>query len=300
MNWKNVYLRIISNAKVRNNSHDEYYERHHIVPKSIFNFNIELQILKLNINNINSKENLVLLTAREHFFCHVLLTKIFENDKNCYEKMLYAFNFMSNRFGDNSKKYSILKEKFAKNMRENMIGKRSRAFGCIWSAESKLRQSIKRKGRSYEELYGYEKAKELKSIRSENRKGRKNSVETCKKLSERVISKDWRDKISLARLGSISSLETKEKLSNYFSNSLLNPKVDQNFYQFKNIILNKVIIARPIDMKRLYQSNVSTLITGKRKTVNNWELERRVYLRFGQNIKMIEKHISVQGVIYDF
>lgn len=63
-----------------------YYENHHIIPRSL--------------NGSNSSENLVLLTAREHFICHWLLVKIFpkgsdERRKNVvrtveYEKKSYT------------------------------------------------------------------------------------------------------------------------------------------------------------------------------------------------------------------
>ena len=43
---------------------DFYYEKHHILPKSLFSV------------HKNSKENLVYLTLKEHFICHLLLTKI--------------------------------------------------------------------------------------------------------------------------------------------------------------------------------------------------------------------------------
>ena len=42
-----------------------YYEKHHILPESLFP------------NWKKRKSNLVLLTAREHFFCHKLLIKIY-------------------------------------------------------------------------------------------------------------------------------------------------------------------------------------------------------------------------------
>lgn len=56
-----------------------YYEAHHILPKSLFPA------------WINRKSNLVLLTAREHFFCHQLLTKIYPS-----YQMSYALFFMCN------------------------------------------------------------------------------------------------------------------------------------------------------------------------------------------------------------
>jgi hypothetical protein len=54
------YYSIINNAKTRNLV--TYTERHHIIPKSL--------------GGSNLKENIVKLTAREHFVCHLLLIKM--------------------------------------------------------------------------------------------------------------------------------------------------------------------------------------------------------------------------------
>lgn len=71
MNYRHVYMCIIAHAKAENRKKCDgnYYEMHHILPKSMF----PLWAKK--------KSNLVLLTAREHFFCHQLLTKIYPNIK---------------------------------------------------------------------------------------------------------------------------------------------------------------------------------------------------------------------------
>jgi hypothetical protein len=54
------YNNITENAKSR--IIDGYTERHHILPRSL--------------GGTNDKDNLVDLTAREHFICHWLLTKM--------------------------------------------------------------------------------------------------------------------------------------------------------------------------------------------------------------------------------
>jgi hypothetical protein len=60
--YTNWYYSIINNAQLRILSNDVYTEKHHIIPKSL--------------GGSNLKNNLVRLTAREHFICHLLLTKI--------------------------------------------------------------------------------------------------------------------------------------------------------------------------------------------------------------------------------
>lgn len=71
MNYRHIYMLIIKHAKseeqlgLRKKGNGNYYERHHILPKSLF----PLWSCR--------KSTLVLLTAREHFFCHQLLAKIY-------------------------------------------------------------------------------------------------------------------------------------------------------------------------------------------------------------------------------
>lgn len=60
------YFNIINAAQTREIVVNEYYEKHHINPKSL--------------GGNNDKENLVHLTAREHFLCHWLLTKMCVSD----------------------------------------------------------------------------------------------------------------------------------------------------------------------------------------------------------------------------
>lgn len=71
MNYRHIYCKIISYAKSQNRSKGDgnYYERHHILPKSMF------PLWK------NRKSNIVLLTPREHLFVHKLLFKIYKNQQ---------------------------------------------------------------------------------------------------------------------------------------------------------------------------------------------------------------------------
>jgi hypothetical protein len=70
--YTKIYLAICNRAALRGKNRKtvknklNYVESHHIVPRSF------------GLINIKIKENLVHLTAREHFICHLLLTKMFE------------------------------------------------------------------------------------------------------------------------------------------------------------------------------------------------------------------------------
>lgn len=79
--YTNWYNYIILNTKLSTDNRKDanillgYSERHHIIPKCM--------------NGNDGKENLVYLSAREHFVCHLLLTKMIE-DVNLKRKMQYA------------------------------------------------------------------------------------------------------------------------------------------------------------------------------------------------------------------
>jgi hypothetical protein len=64
MNYFIIYENLISNAKL-NPKIDTYKETHHILPKCM--------------GGDDSKENLVMLTARQHYLAHWLLYKLSKN-----------------------------------------------------------------------------------------------------------------------------------------------------------------------------------------------------------------------------
>lgn len=86
MNYQNNYELLIESAKSKKRKLGEScYEVHHIIPRSL--------------GGLDTEENLVILTPREHYLAHYLLWKISEGESK--SKMAYAFYFMSNR--DNCK-----------------------------------------------------------------------------------------------------------------------------------------------------------------------------------------------------
>ena len=80
--YKKWYYAIVENAKNRPSLKNEYTEKHHIIPRCV--------------GGDNSKSNLVILTAREHFICHLLLTKMF-SDENKYKMLSAVTKFQQSR-----------------------------------------------------------------------------------------------------------------------------------------------------------------------------------------------------------
>jgi hypothetical protein len=97
------YYNIINRAKLRADP-IEYCEQHHIIPKSL--------------GGSNYKDNLVKLTAREHFICHWLLTKMVSGSAkhkmaHACRRMFYKSNKLQSRYKINSRLYETLKANMA-------------------------------------------------------------------------------------------------------------------------------------------------------------------------------------------
>lgn len=101
-----------------------YYEAHHILPKSFFP------------NWKKRKSNIVLLTAREHFFCHQLLTKIY----NCKEMKQAVVAFYTRPNADykiSSREYEKLQKMNAELARQRFLGKRKNPESVKKSANTR-------------------------------------------------------------------------------------------------------------------------------------------------------------------
>jgi len=176
-----IYQDICNRAKTR--KLEGYKEKHHIIPRSL--------------GGTNDADNLAVLTAREHFICHLLLVRI-TSDKN-KSKMIFALNSMMNRktksmdrYVPCSRMFEILRIQLSE--AHKLIGRTdqhreaiSRAHkGKIVSKETKQKMSLASKT----------------NIVGGAVKGSKRSEETKKKISESrkgiTFSDEHREKLSLA------------------------------------------------------------------------------------------------------
>lgn len=281
MNYLRIYKNLINLAKNRVIIETELYEKHHIISKCIFNDNYSKIIFndyyKIILSK-NSKKNIVKLTLREHYIAHLLLVRIFENDKNCYIKLLYAANFLTNRT-KNNREYEWQKKEYIEQLKISMIGKPSRAKGKKWSDESKKNKSGENHymyNKTYDDLYSSEKVKELKEIKRKSQTGRKKSDKEREKLSKRIITEEWKDKISKSNKGKKRTKEQINKLKKYFSDTYLNPSVDQTIYKFYHKD-GRIEFLRKIDMKNKYKcSDIHKLIRGDRNTCKGWSYKGEI------------------------
>jgi hypothetical protein len=186
--YRNWYISIIQNRLANPIIGDEYAEKHHIVPKSI------VPAYK------SEKSNLVKLTAKEHFICHLLLTK-FTKDKD-YFRMCKALSKMTQNFYHERRftagYYSLARRANSEAMRK---------YNPAKSASVRARLSEKSVGRKHSE--------ETKKKISLSNKGRVSpnrgktlgprSIETKQKISEtkkgQTQTEEHKRKAAAARLG---------------------------------------------------------------------------------------------------
>ncbi len=134
MNYQKIYNDLIAKRKEFPYI-DGYSERHHILPRSL--------------GGSDDKDNLVQLSAKEHYIAHLLLCKIYENDKSKFYKIVKAFVMMSaSPNGDNSRyfnsnTYKLYKEEFSKAMSESQMGCGNSQYGTQWIYNNDLRESKK-------------------------------------------------------------------------------------------------------------------------------------------------------------
>lgn len=130
--YQKVYSLLVEDRKtLQRNQKDSYFECHHVLPRSF--------------GGNNEPENLVLLTAREHFLAHWLLTKFTVGEG--YWKMLCAFLKMYNISKDVSGRKDTKYKKSGRVYEKLRIAYSESMKGRTHSEEAKRKMSEARKGR---------------------------------------------------------------------------------------------------------------------------------------------------------
>lgn len=221
MNYRIVYMKIIENAKKQNRRKGDgtYYELHHILPKSIF------PLWK------KRKSNLVLLTAREHFFCHQLLEKIYPNS-NMFLALWFLANDGQNKYCS-SREYQKLKERYSFTEKHKQHIKE--ASQRLWASDKaeEVRDKIKKARAEQKNLAWGPRSDESKKHISEATKAAMENPELrellSKKSKEYMNSEKGKEQ---ARLGGIKGgAKAKEAALLYKQEKLKNPSLTWNEFQ---------------------------------------------------------------------
>jgi hypothetical protein len=166
--YSKAYFKIIKHYKEI--QIEGYFERHHIVPKSL--------------GGSHDKSNIVELPAKAHFVCHHLLTKMTTDQDKI--KMIHAFWRMIHAPQHSqpitAKVYQVIKEERAKALSKEMQGKNNKFYGKKHSNDTK--QIMSQKAKQRVEEYGAPIGGFRKGNKSWNTGLSKNSSSVLKKLSE--------------------------------------------------------------------------------------------------------------------
>jgi hypothetical protein len=194
MNHLKIYNLIVENARLSNrvklkkdSENYVYYEKHHIIPRCL--------------GGTNDEQNLVLLTPKEHYVLHKLLTKIYPTSKG----IRIAFRFMS----VHNKKIKISSRDYA----------HAKEYLGPISEETREKMSIAAKGRkrSEDSIRKWKDKFNEKNDYASPMKGKHMSKEAKEKIRTavkgRIVSEETKLKMGNSRRGKTHTLESKLKIS---------------------------------------------------------------------------------------
>lgn len=196
MNYKRIYEKIIQRAKFRKLTC--YTEKHHIIPKCL--------------GGSNDKDNLVRLTAKEHFICHRLLVLIYPEN----HKLKYALWCMCKQHSSQQQRYKVTAKIYESLRKDACDVLKKRIITDEWKRKNsdaqkklaaqpgyinkgntkprtkewreKISAIMKSKG-NYEQKYGIEKSKEIKQKASLKLKSKAKNPESVMKMRITKLNK---------------------------------------------------------------------------------------------------------------
>lgn len=138
MDYRKIYDNIIEKRRTDKLPKNVYGEEHHIVPRSLGGGD--------DINNI------IRLTAKEHFICHLLLSEMYPKKSFEWYKMNHAFQMMSvsmskQRRYFNGRIYEMKKKDFSETMSWSQSGEKNSQYGKNKSDETKekIKKSVNKR-----------------------------------------------------------------------------------------------------------------------------------------------------------
>jgi hypothetical protein len=173
MNYKKIYNQIIERAKTR--QLEGYKEKHHIIPRCM--------------GGSNEKENLVELTAKEHFLCHKLLCEIHPlNHKLMWALWLMAIGKQKNKktepYKVSSREYERIKIIFVEQSKLKKISENHKKQ--LSKANSRKVYQYDFQGQLINEFPSAAEAERyINNKPNENWKNLKNNIDACCRLSQK-------------------------------------------------------------------------------------------------------------------
>ena len=166
------YYNIVIRAQARQ-SISGPFDKHHILPKSL--------------GGSNDACNIVCLTLREHFVCHLLLTKMVTGD-TARRKMAYAAWQQSRSYKFHGKVTSKIYEVLRTRLSETYTGRKRAPFSDEWRSNMKKAAKTRKKVE-----YSAERREKLAAI-ARSQKGQPLSAEHRANISQAMAGKNYEER----------------------------------------------------------------------------------------------------------
>ena len=167
---------------------DGYVEKHHVIPRCM--------------GGDNSKENLVILTAPEHYVAHLLLVKMHPDHRGLLWAASAMTNGTRNQHRSGNKMYEWLRKRLSVMMSDRVVSDETRAklsasakgnqrtLGMVHSDETKRRMSVAARRRGFTP----EHREKIRQART-GKPGAKKTPECIEKIRQsNIIAWQTRDK----------------------------------------------------------------------------------------------------------
>lgn len=214
MNYRRIYDALMRRARQRDI--DGYVERHHVIPKAL--------------GGAGLKDNIVRLTAREHFVAHWLLARIHGGPM-----WMPLMQFQGRRFGPgytNSRAYEEARRRWAKWSSDNQRGPNHWAYGKESPYKGKKRPELA--GNNNGNFGKKRTPEQIAAVTSVNR-GKKRSDETKQKIGDaqrgelnhafgKSLSPEHREKVRAAMQARRLSAEHKRRIGEAHSGRVFSPE----------------------------------------------------------------------------
>ena len=189
--YSKIYYSIMSNAMSRILPTETYTEKHHIIPKSL--------------GGNNSKDNIATLTAREHFICHWLLTKMVDGLQR--QQMIHALSGMRRENKHQTRYYTKITSRVFEKLRQEL------------ALVTSLRFKNKPLSEEHKDKLRKPKTAETRINMSLASQGKPKGPS---KLKGRILSDEHKEKLKISsnlrihnqpNLGKLHSISTRNKMS---------------------------------------------------------------------------------------
>lgn len=221
----NEYIQNILNTRGRFACGDEYYEKHHIIPRCI--------------GGNDEESNLIDLYAREHYEVHKLLAQ--ENPEN--EKLTFAWWIMSTKSPNTNGRYEMTAQEY------------ELAKIALSEAQSKAKKEWFTNKENHP-MFGKTHSEESKDKMSKAKKGKPSPKRG------RPVSDKEKERLRQMKLGSKWSKEQHEKMDGRYANGnstccvpIYCPELDESFWGLQEAC-DKYGFTKP---------NISKCLKGERK-----------------------------------